>query len=190
VLIIACLAATSQPNATRYDVHHFTDCNAASLYAAAHPTVARYAYRVGAHLLRARIAPVRSGGYRAQAQIAFDLEDSQLRLPQWSWPGRSAAQRRAYDVFFVSLRAHELGHRAIAQSATQGHTLALTVVARSRAGAERALRAALAGQLHEFYAELLRKEELYDRVTEHGRRQSDGPLYGFPGGENVVFSCP
>lgn len=189
-LIVALLAVASQPYAVRYDVHRFADCNAAALYAAANPTIGRYEYRLAAHLVSAQITSVAPGSFRGQARIAYGLADSQLLLPRWSWPGRTAAHRSAYDDFVAKLTAHEFGHRAIAERAAQNRAGSITVLVRSRQGAERALRAMLTTQLHDLSAELFRKQELYDRVTDHGRRQEDGPLYGFPGGRNVVFSCP
>ncbi|MBV9277233.1 MAG: DUF922 domain-containing protein, partial [Candidatus Eremiobacteraeota bacterium] len=109
--------------------------------------------------------------------------------PRWSWPGMTTEQRNAYNAFVASLRDHELGHATIAQSAIRG-PVGLTVLARSRTQAEHALHTALQQLLQTTSEELLRKERLYDRVTEHGKKQSEGPLYGFPGGNDVEFSCP
>ena len=188
-VLILTLAA-SGPETTRYDVRHFSDCRTASIYAASHPTVGRYLYHVTAKLMGARTASAGNGRFQGRGTAVLALGASQLQLPRWTWPQSSAAQRAAYDSFAAALRVHEVGHRTIARAAIQNQVLALTVLARSREAAEHALRSALATQLRATSDELLQKEELYDRVTEHGKRQSDGPLYGFPGGDDVVFSCP
>jgi hypothetical protein len=37
--------------------------------------------------------------------------------------------------------------------------------------------------------ELAREEQAYDNVTQNGAAQSQGPAYGFPGGEDVHSPC-
>jgi len=131
VLIFSLLAPAFGPYTVRYDVHRFLDCNAAALYAAAHPTVGRYESRVAARFEHAWVAPVAPGSFRAQAHIKYALENSQLKLPQWSWSRMTAAQRRAYADFVANLKDHELGHRAIAQAAARERVGSITVLARS-----------------------------------------------------------
>ena len=112
-----------------------------------------------------------------------------MRLPLWSWPNMSDTETQRLAAFVEALRNHEMGHRAIAVRALEGRRSRLTVVRDSRLLAIRALQAALASDVQATYAEISRTEILYDRVTDHGTRQGDGPAYGFRGGENVAFGC-
>jgi len=184
------LAATVRGDQTRYDVRHFADCKAAAAYSAAHPTLGRYTYRLAAKLLHAHIFAAGHGTFQGRAQAVIFLAGSQLEIPRWSWPGMTAAQRAAYNDFVTHVREHEIGHDMIARNGIAGRPFDLTVLAHTRALADRALRTAFSTQLAQTSASLLQKEQLYDRVTEHGRKQSEGPLYDFPGGDDVEFSCP
>ncbi|MBV8689769.1 MAG: DUF922 domain-containing protein [Candidatus Eremiobacteraeota bacterium] len=189
-LILASLAATAPPETIRYDVRHFSDCKAAAQYAAAHATIGHYFYRLTARLGNARIERFGAHQYRGRGIGVLSIGTSQLDLPRWTWPGMSPAQRSAYNAFVAAIRAHERGHETIARNAVQQHTFDLTVLSSSAENARHALRTALEAQLQQASSQLLQKEQLYDRVTLHGRRQSDAPLYGFPGGDDVLFSCP
>ena len=189
-LCLALLGAIPQRYVTHYFVKQFADCRDAAAFAAAHATLGHYTYRLGAKLSQARIVAAGNGEFEARGRAVITLSNPQLQLPKWSWPGVSAAQRTVYDAFIAALRQHEVGHAKIAEVSIGARAVDLTMLAHSRVQAERALRSALQRQLRSASDELLHKEELYDRVTEHGRKQSDGPLYGFPGGTDVVFSCP
>jgi len=186
------LAAAAQTYAVHYDVHRFANCPAASLYALANPVVGRYQYRLAGHLVDARVERIGQSSFRGEAAVRFFFEprDSALVLPSWSWPAMTDLERRAFNDFIARLRVHELGHRTIAERAVQNRSGSITVLAKSQVAGARALHAMLSTQLHELSTELLRKEQLYDRLTDHGMRQEDAALYGLPAGRDVVFSCP
>jgi len=189
-LILACLSAAAPRETIRYDARHFSDCRAAAQYAAAHPTLGHYFYRLIATSSNAHVLIIGPHQFQGRGTAVFSIATSQLELPRWTWPQMSEPQRSAYNTFVTALRRHEMGHEAIARGAVQQHAFDLTVLARSREAAQHALRSALEAQLEQASSELLQKEQLYDRVTQHGKTQSDGPLYGFPGGDDVLFSCP
>ena len=189
VLSLALLCLTPRAPATHYLVHRFADCPQAAAYSAAHPALGRFAYRVDATLSHGNIWSAGAERFEARVGARLFLSSAWIELPRWSWSGMTTEQRNAYNAFVASLRDHELGHATIAQSAIRG-PVGLTVLARSRTQAEHALHTALQQLLQTTSEELLRKERLYDRVTEHGKKQSEGPLYGFPGGNDVEFSCP
>ncbi|MBV8808334.1 MAG: DUF922 domain-containing protein [Acidobacteriaceae bacterium] len=171
-------------------VRRFTSCQDAATYSAVHPALAQYSYRLSTRLWDAHIVRTGRAQFEGHAKAIIYLAHSRLLLPNWTWPGMSMGQRSAYSAFILALRHHELGHAEIAQKAVSAGAVELTVVASSRAQAERALRVALATQAQTASEQLLRQERLYDRVTDHGKRQAEGPLYGFPGGDDVEFSCP
>lgn len=150
----------------------------------------RYQYRLRARLQHGMIAAVRGLGYRASGRVrySFDPAISVMELPRWTWPGMTAAQRSALLDFVAALRNHEEGHRDIAQRALR-RTSEISVFAPSRERAASDLVRALAAQLQEQNAETAQAEKTYDRVTDHGMRQSDGTAYGFRGGPDVTFSC-
>ncbi|MBV9973726.1 MAG: DUF922 domain-containing protein, partial [Candidatus Eremiobacteraeota bacterium] len=181
-MILACLPAAAPMSRIRYDVRHFSDCKAAAQYAAGHPAIGHYFYRLVAKLSNARVLRFGAHQYQGRGTASLRIDASQVELPRWKWPQMSEAQRSAYEVFASNVRRHETGHEAIARHAVEQRTFDLTVLANSREGAKHALRTALQAQLQQASAELLQKEQLYDRVTQHGRTQSDAPLYGFPGG--------
>jgi len=187
-LILAMLAATPKHD-TRYLIHNFATCQDAASYSAAHPILGRYTYRLRASLADTRITDAGRTNVEGRGRVLIFVSNSQLQLPRWSWRGMSVHQRAAYDAFLAALRQHELGHQTIAQQTIGTRSVDITVLSHSRAGVERALQAAMQTQLQSAASELLRNEQLYDRVTEHGRRQSEAVLYGFPGGPDVEFSC-
>ena len=190
-LLIACLAAAPREYAVRWQPQRFADCNAAYLYAADHPTVGRYTYRLSAQFVHTTIARAPGLGYRGTAHIRYALvpRDSAMELPLWSWPNVTGEQRKRLRAFVWALTNHELGHKEIAERALRDRGSTLTVVGPSAEAVKTTLQTALSNQLHAMHVQLLQTENLYDRVTDHGVRQSEGPLYGFRGGADVVFSC-
>ena len=168
----------------------FADCNGAVLFAAGHPTVGHYQYRLRARLEHGSVSAVAGLGYRASGRVrySFNAASTRMELPRWSWPGMTSVQRSALRDFVNALRNHEEGHWEIAQRALR-RTSVISVIAPSRTRAARDLVRALAAQLQETNAETGQAEKTYDRVTDHGIRQEDGPAYGFRGGPDVTFSC-
>lgn len=190
-LAVAFLGAASPAYRTHYEVQRFADCNAASLYAAEHPHVGLFSYRLQAQYLDTTVTPAGALGFRASTRVryALDGKHSQMSLPKWSWPKMTAAQRADLIDFVSALRNHELGHVEIALRGISGRESTITALAASASQAKARLAAAGASQLRALYAETLQTEKTYDRVTGHGMQQVDGPAYGFRGGENVEFGC-
>ena len=175
----------------RWERQRFPDCNGALLYAAEHPTVGSYQYRLRGRLATATVTRVAGLGFRGAARIAYSLDPAStvMVLPRWSWRNMTQEQYRALADFVTELRNHELGHRDIAERAL-ARSSSVAVIAATQASASRDLVRALAAQLKEQHAEIQQAENTYDRVTAHGTRQSDGPTYGFRGGPDVTFRCP
>ncbi|GAC1502863.1 MAG: hypothetical protein NVS1B14_07900 [Vulcanimicrobiaceae bacterium] len=191
LLCATLLGVVTGPYGTRWDRHRFADCNAALLYASSHPVEGHFQYRISARLREARAVRLPSGGYRASGRIAYTFVhgDSAMVLPQWSWPRMTQTERERLAIFLSALRNHELGHWTIATRMLHGRQSTITVLDTSRAQVVRKLQRSMAGELHAVYGELLQAQNLYDRVTDHGVRQTDGPIYGFSDGPDVVFSC-
>ncbi len=187
------LGAISPQFAVRYEPARFRDCNAAAAYVVTHPTVGRYDYQITARFEHATVThtPALAPGYSGNAQIHFALtpRSTVMVLPRWSWPNMTRAQREVLAEFLDALRNHELGHAEIAQRGIAGRESNITVVASSQALAKTQLAAELARELHSLYAEVLQTQRAYDHLTDNGRHQSDGPQYGFRGGEEVTFGC-
>ena len=177
--------------AVRYESARFRDCSAAAAFAVTHPTVGRYEYQITAHFEHATVTHSPALGYRGTARIYYALRSRStvMVLPRWSWPNMTSGQRGAFAQFLAALRNHELGHAEIAQRGIAGRESSITVVAASQASAKAQLVAGMARDLHSLYAEVWQTEKNYDRVTEHGMRQPEGPQYGFRGGEEVTFGC-
>ena len=91
--------------------------------------------------------------------------------------------------FLSTLRNHEAGHTEIAQRGIGGRESNITVLAKSAPDAKKQMQLALSDQLRALYDEVLETQKTYDRVTDHGISQSEGPQYKFRGGDDVVFSC-
>ncbi|PZR56374.1 MAG: hypothetical protein DLM50_08900 [Candidatus Meridianibacter frigidus] len=194
-LVAVALLGTALPSAApltvRYDEQRFTTCEEAAQYAREHDTVGRYQYRIGARLENGFAAATGASGYRAAARVRFSLEPefSVLELPQWSWPGQSAAQRSELAQFVESVRLHEMGHRLLAERALRGRDAQIGVYGKDAESAKRRLRERFAALLSDLTKEIAEKENLYDRVTDHGIHQSEAEAYGFPAGPDIVFSC-
>lgn len=188
---LLCLGAASQDFSVRYEPRHFSDCRAAALYAAEHPLAGSYQYRLSGTLTGASMDHVPRLGWRATARVAYSFvrSDSVMRLPQWTWPRMTSAERAYLRDFNTAIKNHELGHRIIALRALGGAPSEITVIGGSPGAAASALHSALSVDLRTTYAEILRAENLYDRVTDHGRQQADASQYDFPGGPDTVFRC-
>jgi hypothetical protein len=191
LLAVAFLDAASPAFTTHYEVQRFADCNAASFYAADHPLVGLFSYRLQAQYAGTSITPSGSLGFRATTRVryALDPNHSQMSLPKWSWRKMTASQQVDLLDFVSALRNHEIGHVEIAQHGIAGRESTITVLAATPAQAKSRLAAAGSDQLRTLYAEILQAEKTYDRVTSHGMQQRDGPAYGFRGGPNVEFGC-
>jgi predicted secreted Zn-dependent protease len=86
---------------------------------------------------------------------------------------------------------HEEGHIKVAESvAKQSSRTVKSDAMASPQAARTNLQEKLETHLNEVNKELDDRTTRYDEVTDHGRKQSQGPEHGFPGGKDVVLNCP
>ncbi|MBV8244947.1 MAG: DUF922 domain-containing protein [Candidatus Eremiobacteraeota bacterium] len=192
-LFLGALGVASGPAfRVEYVARSFPACEPAMLYAAAFPSIGRYTYRLNGTLTDGRVERVPSLGFRGTGRVTFGFvpNSSVVTLPRWTWPKMTGEERAALAAFVEAVRGHEVGHFEIAERMLGHRSSAVTVVGKTEAEASAALHAAVRSQSDALDAEIARSEALYDRVTQHGMAQDQGPLYGFPGGSNAVFRCP
>jgi len=84
---------------------------------------------------------------------------------------------------------HVRGHIQIAQNYARAARSTIHGFGRTRHDALENLRRGIERNANDAESELLREEALYDRVTDRGLRQDQGPLYGFPGGNSMTVGC-
>jgi predicted secreted Zn-dependent protease len=131
----------------------------------AHP-VARLLPHAGAP----RIAAT-GRSYRAETQLRFTVDPHLPPLPS------------------DDSRDHVSGHIQIARTYAHAARFTVRVVGKTRAEALQNLNRAIATNTRDAQNELRREEALYDRVTDSGYRQEQGPIYGFPGGTDATNIC-
>jgi hypothetical protein len=109
-----------------------------------------------------------------------------ITVPDIPWRNMTAEESARLHNSLEALHNHEHGHLTIAQHFVKNlpverfDTPALgdylvRELKRRRFKQEKALQA---------------RENLYDSLTEHGKKQPDGPVFGFPGGNSTSFECP
>jgi hypothetical protein len=140
----------------------------ASVHCNAHPQ-----YRAQPHTTRVTIASTGSG-YSASAHVAFVLR---------------VIRPAVVPANDLALRGHAAGHRYIAQQIVAGAGGSVMGFGRTRAAARSALASDIASLARDTNQSLLRQEQTYDRVTDDGTAQDQGPIYGFPGGADVTAFC-
>lgn len=113
-------------------------------------------------------------GYQAAAQLHFTVTQRSGGGPLPADPG---------------LRAHIEGHRTIAVRVARTAADSVRAVGATAMQARSRLRDAIAHIQADLLKELDREEHVYDTVTENGAAQSQGPVYGFPGGPDARDTC-
>lgn len=131
---------------------------------AAHPVLHLVSHAAPAHVVAT------AGGYNAKAAVTFSVDTRGIV------PGGDRQD-------------HVRGHIQIAQNYARAAHSTIRGFGRTRQDALRNLRAAIDRSTADAQNELAREEALYDRVTDRGLRQDQGPLYGFPGGNNMTVGC-
>jgi hypothetical protein len=123
-----------------------------------------------------RNVQVRHAGsaYRATAQLRFEVREKTRAVITSVDPG---------------LLDHVRGHQIIAQRVARSSTDSVRAVGSTAAQARARLDQALAQVRDDLSKELDREERVYDSVTANGTAQSQGPVYGFPGGPDAHDSC-
>ena len=84
---------------------------------------------------------------------------------------------------------HVRGHHIVADRASRSSNAAVRAAGASAAQARARLQQAVARLTSDAQRELDREEQVYDSVTNYGSSQSQGPLYGFPGGPDARDTC-
>jgi len=119
-------------------------------------------------------------------------DQSGYDLPDWSWDNMSDKERKALDRFLKDLEVHEQGHMAVCQELAKKYSKTLSsrdFETREKAGDNLVkLREAFEDEKEKAVTDT---EGEYEKVTDHGRRQADGPSHQppYPGGQNVVLDC-
>lgn len=112
--------------------------------------------------------------YRATAQLTFAVKE------------KSPAVLTSIDP---GLLDHVRGHQIIAQRVARSSGGQVTAEGSSASQARSRLNSGVAQTQRDLSKELDREEHVYDSVTQNGAAQSQGPLYGFPGGPDARDSC-
>ncbi len=84
---------------------------------------------------------------------------------------------------------HARGHAIIARKVAESSVGSVRAGGSSATQAQSRLRQAIAHLASDAQRELDREEHVYDTVTEDGAAQSQGPVYGFPGGRDAKDTC-
>jgi hypothetical protein len=112
--------------------------------------------------------------YQASAQLHYAIRE------------KTAAMISSVDP---GLLDHVRGHQIIAQRVARSSSDSVRAVGATAAQARAHLNDAVARVKADLSKELEREERVYDSVTENGAAQSQGPVYGFPGGPDAHDSC-
>jgi hypothetical protein len=113
-------------------------------------------------------------GYTASAQLSFSVREKTPAVITSVDPG---------------LLDHVRGHQIIAQRVARSSDGAIRASGSSAAQARSRLNDGVAQTERDLSKELDREERVYDSVTQNGAAQSQGPMYGFPGGPDAHDSC-
>jgi hypothetical protein len=121
------------------------------------------------------VAVARDGKtYRASAQLTFGIREKTPAVLTSIDPG---------------LLDHVRGHQIIAQRVARSSIGTIRAEGSSAAQARARLNDGVARTQRDLSKELDREERVYDSVTQNGAAQSQGPMYGFPGGPDARDSC-
>lgn len=113
-------------------------------------------------------------GYAASANVAFSVR---VVIP-------------AKTPNDAALRNHAQGHQTIAERVAHSSDGSVRAEGSSQSQAHARLKQTISRMQSDLLKELQREERVYDTVTENGSAQSQGPVYGFPGGPNATILCP
>ncbi|MBV8886598.1 MAG: DUF922 domain-containing protein [Chroococcidiopsidaceae cyanobacterium CP_BM_RX_35] len=121
---------------------------------------------------------------------SIDPKKSTITLPQLTWPNMTGAEKEALKDAMDALRVHEEGHIQVAEDFAKSISGPVSATGRTSKEAARNLEAKIKNSFEDIKAKLDERGDEYDLATDHGRKQSEGPAKGFPGGKNVLFACP
>lgn len=138
-----------------------TPCNA-------HPVYVIKAVRGAVTVKRA------ANGYIASTKLSFRIVETTPAVIASVDPG---------------LLDHVRGHQIIAQRVARSSVGSVRSDGNSDAQARARLQQGIHRLTNDVNRELTREEHVYDSVTENGAAQSQGPVYGFPGGPDAHDPC-
>lgn len=101
----------------------------------------------------------------------------------------TSADRAAVAYFKNALLAHERGNGIVVERVMNDFSGPISGTGATRGEAIQALRSNIQANESAFQTEANNQEARYDTVTDHGRRQLQGPSEGFPGGDDVELLC-
>ncbi len=84
---------------------------------------------------------------------------------------------------------HMRGHQIIAQRVARSSVGSVRSDGNSATQARARLQQGIHRLTNDVNRELTREEHVYDTVTDYGGAQSQGPVYGFPGGRDAHGPC-
>jgi hypothetical protein len=84
---------------------------------------------------------------------------------------------------------HVRGHQIIAQRVARSSVGTVRAAGATASQARTRLQQAATRLASDAQKELDREEQVYDSVTNYGSAQSQGPVYGFPGGPDAHETC-
>lgn len=131
-----------------------------------------------------------NGQWTCEATLRWSVNTAEtvVRLPDITWPNMTAAEKAAVQRALNALRAHEEGHIRVAEtyaselSANGGEKLSAS--GDSKQLAKEAVQQWLKTHEQNVTAELDRRGNAYDELTQHGLQQSN------IGGQDVLLICP
>lgn len=113
-------------------------------------------------------------GYSASAKLSFRIVEKTPAIITSVDPG---------------LLEHVRGHQIIAQRVARSSVGNVRADGTSAGQARERVQNAIRRMTNDVNRELFREEHVYDSVTENGAAQSQGPVYGFPGGPDAHDPC-
>jgi len=136
-----------------------------------------------------------NGTHISEADVTYtvDSQKTTITVTRISWSNMSAADTKAANDLYENTSVHEQGHVTVGRRVAEEHSGKVTGKGDSPAAADRDLRNSLKKLNQETQDDLDKQagnNGEYDKATDHGRHQSQGPQKGFPGGKDVRLDCP
>lgn len=132
------------------------------------------------------------GTFLAQQKLTWtlDLKSSSITLPQWDWPNMTTVEKEALDKFVADCKTHEEGHFKVQDEIAQKHSGVQEGTGSTEREAVNNLKEEIRKSVEYEQNDIEERDAEYDRITEHGSKQSQGPDHGFPGGNDIRLDCP
>lgn len=140
--------------------------------------------------------PKRAASGEWSSRLTFDYQvdcpSTRIEIVRLTWEAMSKREEGFVRRMESDLLVHERGHIAVAKRVLAQNDGPVTVRAPSKEELLAKLEN-LAAERRASTEQALIAEALtggaYDRATDHGRAQSQGPRHGYPGGNDVRLHC-